>query len=169
MEISNITLGAEVKVDPTTSINNVAIGDRVKIAKYCSVYGSSKYILQIGADSYIGMFSILNGYSANLKIGKHVSIAQNVNIMTDSGPNASPLMQTLYPIVKGAVTIEDHVWLGAGVTIAPGVKIGRCSIIGANSFVNGEVEPYALYAGNPAVFVKRIILPFEDVSQKIPG
>lgn len=159
MEISNINLGANVKVDPTTSLNNVSIGNDVKIAKYCSIYGSPGCILEIGDSCYVGMFSILNGFSAQLKIGKNVSIAQNVNIMTDSGPNASPIMQGVYPISKGSVIIEDDVWIGAGTIISPGLKIGKCSIIGANSFVNADVESYSLYAGNPAVFIKKLLIP----------
>ncbi len=162
MEISNIKLGSNVVVDPTSSLNNVSIGNKVKIAKYCSVYGSSESPLEIGDESYVGMFSVLNGFSAPLKIGQNVSIAQNVNVMTDSGPNASLLMQSAYPILKGPVTINDHAWIGAGVIIAPGVSIGKCSIIGANSFVTTDVEPYSLYAGNPAVFVKKIIVSGEN-------
>ncbi len=76
MEISNIILGSNVKVDPTTSLNNVSLGHNVKISKYCSVFGSPEHILEIGEDSYVGMFSILNGYSAQLRIGQNVSIAQ---------------------------------------------------------------------------------------------
>jgi acetyltransferase-like isoleucine patch superfamily enzyme len=167
MELSNIVLGKNVKVDPTTSLNNVKLDDNVKIAKYCSVFGSPENILSIGEGSYVGMFSILNGFSAPLKIGKNVSIAQNVNIMTDSGPNASPLMQSGYPITKAPVTIEDHVWIGAGVIIAPGVKIGKCAIIGANSFVSQDVEGYSLYAGNPAVFIKKITISPDNDSKEI--
>lgn len=165
MEVSNIQLGSNVVVDSTSSINNVSIGNNVKIAKYCSIYGSASAPLEIGEGSYIGMFSVLNGYSASLKIGKHVSIAQNVNIMTDSGPNASTLMQTIYPILKGAVTIDDHAWIGAGVIIGPGVSIGKCSIVAANSFVNTDIEPFSLYGGNPAVFIKKITIPDGHESQ----
>ena len=156
MEISNIELGTGVKVDPSSSINNVRIGNNVKIAKNCSVYGSRDNLLEIGDESYIGMFSILNGYSRKLVIGKHVSIAQNVNIMTDSGPNASKLMQQIYPLTYGEVIIEDHAWIGAGTIIMPGVRIGRCSIIAANSFVVGIVEPYSMYGGNPAKMIKTL-------------
>lgn len=162
MEISNIILGTNVKVDPTTSLNNVSLADNVKISKHCSVFGSPDHVVEIGEGSYVGMFSILNGFSAPLKIGKKVSIAQNVNIMTDSGPNASDVMQRVYPIVKGPVTIEDHAWIGAGVIIGPGITIGKCSIVGANSFVTTNIDSYSVYAGNPAILIKRINIPLES-------
>src|SRR5690349_1212027 len=133
METGNVQLGRDVKIDPSSSVNNASLGDGVKIAKFCSVYGREGNLLEVGAHSYVGMFSILNGYSRKLTIGSHVSIAQNVNIMTDSGPNASTLMQKFFPLVSGDVTIEDHVWIGAGVIIMPNVHIGRCSIVAANS------------------------------------
>src|SRR5439155_25454794 len=112
METNNKQLGSDVKIDASSSVNNAIIGDGVKIAKFCSVYGREGNLLEIGAHSYVGMFSILNGYARKLTIGCHVSIAQNVNIMTDSGPNASVFMQQFYPVVNGDVTIEDHAWIG---------------------------------------------------------
>lgn len=61
MEISNIFVGENVIIDETSSVNNVKIGNNVKISKYCSVYGSKRNILVIGDNSYIGMFTIING------------------------------------------------------------------------------------------------------------
>jgi len=164
MEIGNIQIGHDVEVDSTSSLNNVIIGNHVRIAKYCSVYGHKDHLLEIGEFSYIGMFSVLNGYSNKVTIGKYVSIAQNVNMMTDSGPNASSLMQRFYPITKGPIIIEDHVWIGAGVIIMPNVVIGRCSIIAANSFLNCNVKAYSLFGGNPARHIKSLdsIKDYED-------
>lgn len=156
MEISNIILGNSVVVDATTSLNNVKIGDGVKIAKYCSIFGSKMDCLEIGKGSYIGMFSILNGYSAKLTIGSNVSIAQNVNIMTDSGPNASLAMQSIYPIFKGEVTIGSDCWIGAGTIIMPDVSIGSFCIIAANSFVNSTFEQFSIIGGSPARLIRKL-------------
>ena len=83
--------------------------------------------MRIGSKSYVGMFSILNGYAARLEIGSCVSIAQNVNIMTDSGPNASPRLQRIFPLQKGDVRLGDHCWIGAGAIIMPGVSLGSAA------------------------------------------
>ena len=40
--------------------------------------------------------------------------------------------------------------------ILPGVRIGKCSIIGAGSVVIGDVEPYGVYAGVPARKIRDI-------------
>ena len=47
------------------------------------------------------------------------------------------------------IIIDDDVWLGKGVTVLPGVKIGKGSVIGANSLVNKNIPSYKLAAGNP--------------------
>jgi UDP-3-O-[3-hydroxymyristoyl] glucosamine N-acyltransferase len=70
--------------------------DFVKIAKNCNIADND--ILEIGSKSYVEW-----GHSwirEQIKIGNNVSIAQSVNIMTDSGPNASEEMQ-FFPLIRG--------------------------------------------------------------------
>lgn len=156
MKTSNITLGEDIDIDPSTTFNNVKIEDKVKIAKNCSIYGSKSYILEIGKESYIGMGSLLNGYANKLIIGKKVSIAQNVNIMTDSGPNASTEMQGYFPLLNGPISIGDHSWIGANCVIMPNVTLGEFCVVAANSFVNKSFPSYSVIGGNPAKFIKSI-------------
>lgn len=155
MITANIFLGANVNIEPGTSVNNVKIGDNVRIAKRCSVFGAPGNFLEIGSNSYIGMNSLLNGFAAKVKIGSFVSIAQNVNIMADSGPNASPELQRIYPVLKGKVVVGDHCWLGANTVVMPGVKLGRFCIVAANSFVNKSFPPYSIIGGSPAKLIRK--------------
>lgn len=155
MIYANINLGYNVQIDPSSSVNNIKIGDNVKIAKNVSAYGSCSNLLEIGAGSYIGMNSILNGYADKLIIGYNVSIAQNVNIMVDSGPNASMLLQRIYPIGHGPVSIGNHVWIGASTIIMPNVTIGDFSIIAAGSFVNRSFSEYSIIGGVPAKLIRK--------------
>jgi hypothetical protein len=46
--------------------------------------------------------------------------------------------------------IQDDVWIGASCIIRRGVTIGTGAVIGANSFVNQDVPPFAIMAGSPA-------------------
>lgn len=158
MILSNILLGQNVNIDPSTSINNVVISDNVRIAKRCSIFGSYENNVEIGANSYIGMNTILNGFGAKLTIGNNVSIAQNVNIMCDSGPNASTNMQKLFPIIKGSVIIGSHCWIGANAIIMPGVELGEYCIIAANSFVIMSYPPFSIIGGTPAKLIRTLTL-----------
>ena len=54
------------------------------------------------------------------------------------------------------IIIEDEVWIGANVTILPGVRIGKCSVIGAGSVVTKDVEEYSIYAGVPARKIRQL-------------
>jgi acetyltransferase-like isoleucine patch superfamily enzyme len=53
------------------------------------------------------------------------------------------------------VVIEHDVWIGARAVIASGVKIGTGAVIGANSLVQDDVEPYTIVAGSPARVIRR--------------
>jgi acetyltransferase-like isoleucine patch superfamily enzyme/2-polyprenyl-3-methyl-5-hydroxy-6-metoxy-1,4-benzoquinol methylase len=162
MIFANIKLGAQVEIEPSSSINNVIIGDHVKIAKRCSIYGGPDNQLELGENSYVGMCSILNGFSAKLKIGKNVSISQFVNIMVDSGPNASPGMLRVFPIVKGPIDIGNDCWIGANAIIMPNVTLGEFSVVASNSFVNKSFPSFSIIGGTPA----RLLRSFTDVEKE---
>ena len=103
-----------------------------------------------------------SGKDPEIIIGNNVSIAPNVTFIADSCANNSCELNSI-PYVKEKLTcnknilIEDEVWIGANVTVLPGVKIGRCSVIGAGSVVTKNVEAYAIYAGVPAKKIKSLI------------
>lgn len=154
MIYSNIRLGKDVNIDPSSSINNIIIGDGVKIAKRVSAFGSKEHPLIVGEETYIGMNTILNGYAAQLTIGHHASFAQNVNVMVDSGPNASEVMQEVFPLQHGPVTIGNHCWIGASAIIMPNVTLGNFCVVAANSFVNRSFPAYSIIGGTPAKLIR---------------
>jgi acetyltransferase-like isoleucine patch superfamily enzyme len=156
MKVSNIILGENVEIHETTSVNNVVIGNNVRIAKRCSIFGSEKHPLIIGKNSYIGMNSILNGYAGQMTIGSHVSIAQNVNIMVDSGPNASDLLQKIFSTTIGQVQIGSHSWIGASAIIMPNVHIGKFCVVAANSFVTQSFDDFSIIGGTPAKLIRHL-------------
>jgi virginiamycin A acetyltransferase len=56
---------------------------------------------------------------------------------------------------KGNLVIGNDVWIGYNATIMAGVTIGDGAIIGTNSVVTKDVEPYAIVGGNPAKLIKK--------------
>ncbi len=156
MKFSNIKLGKNVEIDSSTSFNNVIIHNNVKIAKRCSLFGSDKNILEIGENSYAGMNTVINGFAAKVIIGSNVSVAQNVNIMADSGPNASRALQSIFPLEKGPITINNDCWIGASAIIMPNVSLGEFTIVAANSFVNKSFPKYSIIGGNPARLIRTL-------------
>jgi len=54
------------------------------------------------------------------------------------------------------VVFEDNVWIGDSAIICKGVRIGKNSIIGAGAVVTKDVPPNSIFAGNPAILVKKL-------------
>jgi acetyltransferase-like isoleucine patch superfamily enzyme len=54
------------------------------------------------------------------------------------------------------VIVNEDVWIGANVTLCPGVEIGRGCIVAAGSIcVKSKIyPPYSIIGGNPAKFIK---------------
>ena len=65
------------------------------------------------------------------------------------------------------IIVEDDVWIGLGSIVLSGVTIGKGSIIAAGSVVTKDVEPYAIYGGNPAKKIKNRFDSLEDLKEHI--
>ena len=69
-----------------------------------------------------------------------------------------------YDDISQAPYIEYGARIGGGVTIAPNVRIGRNSSIGAGAVVTKDTVPGWLYVGVPAKAV-RILRPEENLPE----
>lgn len=111
--------------------------------------------LQIGINTrIIGPADI----SANggLKIGRNCSFAPYFYCITSNHDfHSNQFIPYGYNKIEKKVTIGDHVWFGARVTILPGVKIGNGAIIASGSVVVKDVPDYEIHGGNPAEFIKK--------------
>jgi acetyltransferase-like isoleucine patch superfamily enzyme len=76
--------------------------------------------------------------------------------MSGSGPNASEVMQRIFPILKGEVSLGDHTWIGASVVIMPNVSLGKYCVVAANSFVNKSFPDYSIIGGSPAKLIRTL-------------
>ena len=59
-------------------------------------------------------------------------------------------------ITSQPIHIKRNAWLGAAVTVMPGVTIGENSIVGAGAVVTHDVPDNVIVAGVPARFIKNI-------------
>lgn len=93
-----------------------------------------------------------------IRIGDNALIAPNVQIYTAFHPtNASdrfgePKGDGSFEFCKtrtAPVTIGDHVWIGGGAIILPGVTIGHNVVIGAGSVVTSDIPDNTVAYGNP--------------------
>ncbi len=133
----------------------VVIKDYVRLGKdvYLGTFPSGS--LSIGSNTYIGRYSIILAYD-NVQIGKDCLIAPYCHI-TDTSHNFDDVNQPirLQQLKAEKVIIEDDVWLGAGVSVLPGVTIGRGSVIGARAVVSKDIPAYSIAVGVPAKVLKK--------------
>lgn len=109
--------------------------------------------IRIGDNSGIGYKAFISG---PLVIGDNVIMGPNctfLSINRDTSRLDIPMISQGY-LPADPPIIEDDVWLGANVTVLPGRRIGRGSIVAAGAVVSSDVPPHAVVAGNPARVIK---------------
>lgn len=125
------------------------------------VFNKVKYSPEIIiGDNVIFNYDCHIGCINKIVIGNNVLIASRVFI-TDhfhgeinlNALNLPPFVRDLFS--KGSVIIEDNVWIGEGVVILPNVRIGKNSIIGANSVVNRDIPANSVAGGIPSRILKQ--------------
>ena len=105
-----------------------------------------------GENCSINPMAYLQG---NITLGKDVRIAPRASIIAENHVHSD----VLHPITtqgncRRGITLEDDVWIGAGVCVVDGVRIGAHSIAAAGAVVTKDVPPYSIVGGNPARVLK---------------
>ncbi|WP_436640342.1 acyltransferase [Microbaculum sp. FT89] len=108
--------------------------------------------VRVGAHTWIGPNVILDGSGMGLTIGSHCSISAGVQIYTHNTVRRSVSLGN-EPVDYAPTVIGDGVYIGPNTVIAMGVTIGDCAIIGAMSFVNGDIPARKSAWGCPARIV----------------
>ena len=141
--------------------NNISIGDYATLITApdkridLSTWETDKINGEIDLGKYILISPGTSIRSAKkIIIGESTMIASDVTI-TDSDWHGI-YDRTDYVATPKEVVIEDNVWIGEKSIILKGSNIGRNSIIGAGSVVNGVVPENVVFAGNPAREVKKL-------------
>jgi len=93
--------------------------------------------------------------NAEIRIGDRVAVAHHVVLITTDHDFRSPHRRS-GPTRYAPIVLEDGCWIGARVTILPGVKVGRGSVVAAGAVVTSDVPPNALVGGVPAKLIKTL-------------
>ena len=119
-----------------------------------------KKLIIIGDNVEINDYVHINA-SEKVEIGKNVLIASKVYISDTNHGNYSGIIQDSPLTIPNKrilstkpVIIEDNVWIGESVSIMPGIRIGKGSIIGANSVVTKSIPEFSIAVGIPAIVIK---------------
>lgn len=165
-------IGNNSIIERRTKIYNaerMKIGENVYIRKYSNLSAWTEYsgqqfnpVISIGNNCSIGTFANISAVNRivlkeNVLIGKWVTIIDHAHgEFNKEEANTVPAYRNLFS--KGEIVIEANVWIADKVTICSNVRIGQGAIIGANSVVTKDVQPYTMVGGSPARTIKKLDL-----------
>lgn len=146
--------------------NSIKYARGFTTGRYCRIEAhshsqSSETIIEFGVNCQMNDSVHIAG-AERIFIGDDVLIASRVFI-TDlnhgcyKGPQQShpDIISRVRKLHTNPVHIESNVWLCEGVVVLPGVRIGKSSIIGANSVVTRSIPENSIAVGNPAKVIKQ--------------
>lgn len=146
----------------TSKIKDVTFGERVRVVEPCNLYGCL-----LSDDVFVGPFVEIQSdviVGASTKVQSHAFICSLVNIGEDCfiGHGVMFVNDTFSTggPARGdktkwkATSIGRNVSIGSNATILP-VTICDGTIIGAGAVVTKDILSPGVYAGNPAVLIKK--------------
>lgn len=98
-----------------------------------------------------GFSGTVIGCAKEIIIGNNVRCGANTMITDSDWHPDDPRTGNDSPVI-----IEDNVWLGYGVKVLKGVRIGENTIIGAGSIVTKDIPANVVAAGNPCRVIKKV-------------
>lgn len=112
--------------------------------------------LEIGDECFLGDECLLD-LAEGIRLENQVTLAERVLVLTHTNVGyADHPLQKHFPASAAPVQVEAGAFVGAGVTILPGIRIGRAACVAAGSVVTEDVAPHTLVAGVPARLVRRL-------------
>ncbi len=123
--------------------------------QYSAKFWSPHKSIELGDNVGIGHYCI---FLCDMKIGNKVLIASNASFLNSDDHNYNLIGKAIWDSGRGdkyKIIVEDDVWIGHGAIVLSPAIIGRGSIIAAGSVVKKNVEPYSIYVGVPAKFIKK--------------
>jgi len=105
--------------------------------------------LTIGQGTYVNRHTMFDVHE-QMEIGRNCMIGPFCYLTDGNHGMAAGIDFKKQPVESSPVTIEDGVWLGAGVIVLSGVRIGKGAVVGAGAVVTKDVPPNTIVAGVPA-------------------
>jgi maltose O-acetyltransferase len=124
--------------------------------RFFNLYRRGLAGLEVGDECFVGDECLID-LAEGVRLESRVTLAERVLVLTHTnvGYRDHPL-QARFPPMASAVVVEEGSFLGANVTVLPGVRVGAQSFVAAGSVVTADVPPHTLVAGVPARAVRTI-------------
>ena len=133
------------------------IGDGVFLADNATVIGD----VEIGDRSSIWFNAVLRGDVNSIRIGRNVNVQDGAVLHTLYEKSVIEIGDDVsigHNVTIHGAKIERNALIGMGATVLDHAVVGEGAVVAAGSVVlsHTQVEPYSVYAGVPARFVKKV-------------
>lgn len=165
-------VGEDVIIWPLAKIvapEMISIGDSVIIDDFVFISGGEK--TTVGSFVHIASFTSITG-GGEFVMKDFAGLSGGIRVYTGNedysgGSLTNPSVPGPYRVpMRSFVHIEKHAIVGANTVILPGVTVGEGAVIGANSLVRKDCDPWMIYFGSPAKPLRsrprEIILELEE-------
>ncbi len=124
---------------------------------YCHLEVSNKESwVEIGDRTEFNNNLMIKSEGAGIRIGRDGLFGAHVEIFDSDFHDLDPERRKSGTPQMAQVEIGDNVFVGMGVRILKGTKIGSDSVVGAGSVVTGEIPAGVIAAGNPARVIREL-------------
>lgn len=146
--------GKDVRLYPLAKITKpevVELDDNCQVFDFAWLYGGLS--IKIGKYSTITWHALIEGAGETL-IGDRAFVGPGTKIITSMNEHNGFRMVDHLPegqakLIMGRTTIGNDVSIGAGCIVLPSVTLGEGAVVGANSLVIKDLEPWGIYVGSP--------------------
>ena len=107
------------------------------------------WLLAIGNHVWIGEKVWIDNL-AKVTIKDHVCVSQGALLLCGN----HNYKKVTFDLIVGEINLEEGAWVGAKSIVCPGVTLMSHSVLAAGAVATKDLEPYAIYQGNPAIKVK---------------
>ena len=150
----DIKIGDNVSINGNIDIRNrengkIIIDQDVSIDTNCRLISANEATLNIGKGCEIGPYSIFN-CGEDIIIGEDSIFGGYCNFQSSNHGIKKGEIIKFQNHTYGKISIGKGVWIGAHVSVLPGVNIGDGAVIGANSVVTKDIPSNAIAVGAPA-------------------
>jgi len=140
-------------------VENISLGNNVRIDGYCSLVAADTGYLKLGSFIHIGSYCYLSAGSG-IVMNDFSGLSQGVCIYSKSDDYSGKHLtnptvpQEFLGVIEGTVELGRHVIIGSGSVILPQVTIGEGSSVAALSLVTKSLDSWGVYIGCPAKRLK---------------